>query len=193
MPNPSTIAMNDESNIFSHEVETKVIDGVEHTTTKTVTKAAVAVMLHQQGTEIALLKSKLAQAEDDFNSFVKRSNGEKIKASLTIGSLTAKNQDLISATAEMGKKLLEMEESRDRVLAENCAMTQKLRDLKKIARAAIEYRNAYTEYDESEMSTLEAPMPDKVVERMANADCELERLLEEHAELIQRARSCPAL
>jgi hypothetical protein len=94
-----------------------------------------------------------------------------------------KFQVLADAASLMGKDRLEMQESRDRVLAANCAMTQQLRDLQAIARAVetmIDTRQTFEDADEA------GYISDEVTLAAANAACELERLLELHAPLYRR-------
>lgn len=86
----------------------------------------------------------------------------------------------------LGRQLPEITQSRDRVLAENCRMTEINRALASVARASLRFRKALKDHEQAEILTCEEPMPDAVVQEIAEADADLEALLEEHQNLFVR-------
>lgn len=102
------------------------------------------------------------------------------KGPVDLSALLEKLQALSTSLAVLGEQKLTAEQSRDRVLAANCDMTQKLRDLAAIARAAERYRQAVDAF-----FAMSVP-DDATTEKLADADCELENLLEQHVDLFRR-------
>lgn len=181
MPNPSTIAMYEDNSLVTMTTEIK--DGVEHTVTSRRTFPALLVEIEDLKKQLAEQQTKYAQLDQDFNEYIRQRNGEYIRWADQIGTFKVRNSELLGATAQMAKEMTEAIESRDRVLRENCDLTIKVQALQKIARAAKEVEDAGTAYGDAEYKQLFEDGPnilDSVLERNANAQCEVQKLLEEH-------------
>lgn len=127
--------------------------------------------------ENARLKKELAESEKRLNEYIAERNTEYVNNNLKLGELAANIRDIKGALALLGRDLLETQQSRDRVLTENCALTQKNRDLastiRRLGAAARELLQAGQEFGDAAVPT------DAQTERAANAACELEKLLDE--------------
>lgn len=81
-------------------------------------------------TEAKNLEAKVVEYRELANELTREYNGRYIEFSTKVGEFRADFDDLKNATALMGKDRIEAIESRDRVLAENCRMTEVNRSLK---------------------------------------------------------------
>lgn len=127
--------------------------------------------------------------EDDNNAALAPFYGQVYERSgptTTEAMLRQQVEHLSQAILLLGRQLPEITQSRDRVLAENCRMTETNRALANVARASLRFRNALNEFQQAEILTCEEPMPDAVVQEIAEADSELEKLLEQHQNLFVR-------
>lgn len=106
-----------------------------------------------------------------------------------ISELEACNKDLSSALSQLGKQRLEMEESRDRNLKQNCDSTQTIRDLASVARASarfFETKAAYSSAEEDELFGTGPGPTDTQTEEVSQAEGDVEALLTKFMALYQR-------
>lgn len=87
---------------------------------------------------------------------------------------------LSNSLAILGVQKRTAEQSRDRVLTENCALSQKNRDLAALCRAWVRFEKARSAFVTNPYPT------DAETQEGAEAECELEKLIEQHAHLYQR-------
>jgi hypothetical protein len=123
------------------------------------------------------LEDKADKIEQGFNKVVE--NYEHVRKAA---------DSLLTTNLILAHNLKLAEESRDRVLRENCELTEKNRALADIARAAVEANAAKEAFSEAECAELfdgAGPISDSVTERVATADAELEKLLNDHQALYQ--------
>lgn len=127
--------------------------------------------------ENARLKLVLAETESRLNTYIRERNEEYVSNNLKVGALASNLRDIKGALALLGRDLLEAQQSRDRVLTENCALTQKNRDfaalVRRLGAAARELLQAGQEFGAAFSPT------DVQTERAAVAACEMEKLLED--------------
>jgi hypothetical protein len=187
MPNPSTIAMYEDGSLVTKA--TAVIDGVEHTSTYRVTIPALLAEIETLKKQLAEEQTKYTQLDADFNRATRERNKYYTDTADIVGTLRLRHEQMLATVAAMAKKMTEAEESRDRVLRENCDQTVKIRALQAIARAAKEVEDAGTAYAFAEHANFfedGPPISTALLERNSNATCELEKLLEEHKTFYER-------
>ena len=174
MPNPTLIAQQEEA-----VSEQRLMNAPVEVKTYQVVKMSDTQVLEQQQARIVELETHLHEANLAVDRLIREANDTYVTRSLQSGEFKSQIHTLKQSLAILGKDLLEMTESRDRLQKATSEMSPQIRELKKIAKAADRYLASEARFMGDSVPT------DAQTQEAAEAHCELEMLLEQHGALFK--------
>lgn len=184
MPNPSTIAMNEETLTEEH-VKEAFEKSKDDDRVLSITNSGVERTVVIGGN--ATLEQKLADLNADFDQYVQDANETIIEKNGQIDRLDVKVYNLTESLSIMGAELQQARERNYDLLRTCCDTFENNRKLKDIVRAAVRYLNAREDFELAEDLAFyhNAPGPtDKQTQEVAEAHAQLDQLIEENAALL---------